>query len=76
MGSTSKEIGKCKAIKRVTPSSYKKLLLKNGQIVGLQYVGSIRNAGIFYSLMKKASDISSIEERLLDDNFIIAPEIV
>jgi len=36
-------------------------------------VGSIRNAGTFYSLMKKGTDISSVEERLLDDNFVIAP---
>jgi len=25
--------------------------------------------------MKKGSDISSIQERLLDDNFVIAPDI-
>ena len=27
-------------------------------------------------LMKKGSDVSSIEKRLLDDNFIIAPNVV
>lgn len=74
IGSTSAEIGKCKMIKRFTPSSYKKLLLKNNRIVGLQFVGSIRNVGVFYSLMKNASDISQIKERLLDENFVIAPK--
>ncbi len=75
MGSTSQAIDSYKTISRFTPQFSKKILLKNNRIVGLQYVGTIRNAGTFYSLMKKASDISSIQERLLDDNFVIAPEI-
>lgn len=74
IGSTSAEIRECQVIKRFTPSSYKKLLLKNNRIVGLQFVGSIRNVGVFYSLMKNASDISQIKERLLDENFVIAPK--
>ena len=75
MGRTSKEIGKCKTISRFTPHTYKKVLLKNNRIVGLQFVGTIRNSGTFYSLMKKGSDVGSIKERLLDDNFVIAPDI-
>jgi len=75
MGSTSQAIDSYKTISRFTPQFSKKILLKNNRIVGLQYVGTIRNAGTFYSLMKKGSDISSIQERLLDDNFVIAPEI-
>jgi NADPH-dependent 2,4-dienoyl-CoA reductase/sulfur reductase-like enzyme len=73
MGSTSQAIGRCGVISRFTPHTYKKILLKNNRIIGLQFVGSIRNAGTFYSLMKKGTDISSVEERLLDDNFVIAP---
>ena len=75
MGQISKDIGKCKAISRSTPNYYKKLLVKNHKIVGLQFIGTIRNAGTFYSLMKKGSDVSRIEERLLDDIFVIAPDI-
>jgi NADPH-dependent 2,4-dienoyl-CoA reductase/sulfur reductase-like enzyme len=75
MGGTSKDIGKCKVFLRFTPYTFKKILLKNQRIVGLQFVGSIRNTGTFYSLMKKGSDVSSIKERLLDDNFMIAPDI-
>ena len=75
MGRTSKEIGKCNIISRFTPQHFKKILLKNNNIVGLQFIGTIRNAGTFYSLMKKRTDISSIKERLLDDNFIISPDI-
>jgi len=76
MGSTSKEIGRCKVISRFTPHSSKKILLKNNRMVGLQFVGTIRNTGTFYGLMKKGEDISNIIERLLDDNFVIAPDIV
>jgi NADPH-dependent 2,4-dienoyl-CoA reductase/sulfur reductase-like enzyme len=76
MGYTSQDIGKCKVISRFTYDTYKKILLKNKRIVGLQFVGTIRNAGTFYSLMKKGEDVSSIEERLLDDNFVVAPDIV
>ncbi len=76
MGRTSKEVGRCKVITRFTPHTSKKILLKNNKLVGLQYVGTIRNAGTFYSLMKKGSDVSGIAERLLDDNFVIAPDIV
>ena len=75
MGRTAKEIGKCKVISRFTPQFSKKILLKNNRIVGLQFIGTIRNTGTFYSLMKKGSDISGIEGRLLDDNFVIAPDI-
>ena len=75
IGSISKDIGKCKAISRFTPWFSKKILLKNNKIVGLQFVGTIRNTGTFYSLMKKGDDVSSIEDRLLDDNFIIVPNV-
>ncbi len=76
MGRTSKEIGKCKVISRFTPQTSKKILLKNNKIIGLQFVGTIRNTGTFYSLMKKGSDVSTIIDRLLDDNFIINPEVI
>ena len=75
MGRTSNEIGKCKVISRFTRQDSKKILMKNNRIVGLQFVGTIRNSGTFYSLMKKGTDVSSIVIRLLDDNFIIAPDI-
>ena len=75
MGRISSEIGKCKVISRFTPQHSKKILIKNKLIVGLQFVGTIRNAGTFYSLMKKGTDVSSIKDRLLDDNFVIAPDI-
>jgi NAD(P)H-nitrite reductase large subunit len=76
MGRTSHELGNCKVISRFTPQTSKKILLKNNKILGLQFIGSIRNAGIFYSLMKRGADVSDILDRLLDDNFIINPEVI
>jgi NAD(P)H-nitrite reductase large subunit len=76
IGRTSRDLGKYKAISRFTPDTFKKLLLKKNKIVGLQFINTIRNAGTFYSLMKKGTDISDIEDRLLDDNFMISPEII
>ncbi|UCF50697.1 MAG: NAD(P)/FAD-dependent oxidoreductase [Thermoplasmatales archaeon] len=76
MGRTSQELGNCKVISRFTPQASKKILLKNNKILGLQFIGSIRNAGIFYSLMKRGADVSDILDRLLDDNFIINPDVV
>jgi NAD(P)H-nitrite reductase large subunit len=75
MGRTSQDIGKCEVISRFTPQTSKKALLKNNKIIGLQFIGTIRNAGIFYSLMKKGSDVKDIKNKLLDDNFVIATEI-
>ncbi len=75
MGRTSQDIDKCDIISSFTPHASKKILLKNNRIIGLQYIGTIRNAGIFYSLMKKGTDVGSIKDRLLDDNLVIAPDI-
>lgn len=76
MGRTSNQIGKCKAISRFTPQTSKKILIKNNRIIGLQFIGTIRNAGTFYSLMKKGSDVNEISDRLLDDDFMINPEVI
>jgi NAD(P)H-nitrite reductase large subunit len=76
MGRTSNEEDNSRAISRITPQSSKKIILKNNKIVGLQFIGTIQNIGTFYSLMKKGSDIKGFEDRLLDDNFVIAPDIV
>jgi nitrite reductase (NADH) large subunit len=74
MGATSRELGKCKVVSRSTPRSYKKLLLKNNRIMGLQFVNSITNTGPIYALMKRGEDVSGVVDRLLDDNFVMAPQ--
>jgi NADPH-dependent 2,4-dienoyl-CoA reductase/sulfur reductase-like enzyme len=76
MGRTSHMIGKCNVLSRFTPQASKKILIKNNKIVGLQFIGTIRNTGTFYSLMKKGSDVKDISDRLLDENFMINPEVI
>jgi NAD(P)H-nitrite reductase large subunit len=76
MGFTSNDIRNYEVISRFTPNSSKKLLIQNNRIVGLQYIGSLRNVGTFYGLMKKGTDIHSIKERILDDNFVITPDSI
>lgn len=70
IGSTLKDIGKCEVLSRFTPCTSKKILLENNRIIGLQFVGTIRNSGVFYSFMKNNTDVIDIKYRLLDDNFI------
>jgi NADPH-dependent 2,4-dienoyl-CoA reductase/sulfur reductase-like enzyme len=76
IGRTSQEIDKYNSISRFTPHTSKKILLKKNKIIGLQFIGTIRNTGTFYSLMKKGSDVRNIIDKLLDDNFIINPEVI
>jgi hypothetical protein len=70
MGSTSSDIEQCEVLSRYTPCSSKKIFLKNNRIIGLQFIGTICNSGVFYSFMKNGIEITNIKNRLLDDNFI------
>jgi NAD(P)H-nitrite reductase large subunit len=74
MGAISGGLDKPETITRSTPYYYKKLLLKEHKIVGLQFFNSVKNTGPIYSLMKKGEDISDIEDRILEDTFVFAPE--
>ncbi len=48
---------------------YKKLVLKNNILVGAVSVSDIRNSGIFLRLIREKIDVSSIKDRLLQENF-------
>lgn len=50
-------------------SLYKKLILKDNCLVGAVLVGDIRNSGIFLRLIREKINISSIKEKLLEENF-------
>ncbi len=45
-------------IKRRTKETYRKLILKNGRLVGAILVGQTQKAGLFFGLMKKRIDVS------------------
>lgn len=51
---------------------YKKLVLKDGRLIGALLVGDIRNSGLYLRLIKEKADISKIKDDLLDVNLSYA----
>ena len=60
-----KEIVKKDADKNI----YKKIVLKDGVIVGVIFVNSIENIGIIGALIKNKADVTSIKDIVLEDYF-------
>ncbi|MCX5692792.1 MAG: FAD-dependent oxidoreductase [Candidatus Omnitrophica bacterium] len=60
-----KEIVKKDAGKNI----YKKIVLKDGIIVGVIFVNSIENIGIIGTLIKNKADVTSIKDIMLEDYF-------
>ncbi|MDO8602645.1 MAG: FAD-dependent oxidoreductase [Candidatus Omnitrophota bacterium] len=48
---------------------YKKVVLKDGVIVGVVFVNSIENIGVIGALIRNKADITGIKEIILDDYF-------
>ncbi len=51
---------------------YKKVILKDGRIVGMVFAGDIEKAGIIYNLMKDGVDVRGFKEVLVADDFSLA----
>lgn len=60
---------KYKVIVRQENELYKKIVLRNGRIVGVILLGNIGRAGIFKLLIDKRIDVSNFENTLLKDDF-------
>lgn len=58
--------GEC--IERVTPSSYKKLFIKDGRLAGYILIGDIARAGIYTSLIRGAVPLSEVDFGLLAES--------
>lgn len=71
MGMSSFELKDFEVEKSKTNRSFKKLLLKDGKIAGVQMVGAIRNSGYLLSLVKRGIEVDDIREHLLEDRFVI-----
>jgi NAD(P)H-nitrite reductase large subunit len=48
---------------------YKKILLKDGAIVGFIFLGDLERAGIFFRLLKNHVDVGAIKDMLLSEDF-------
>jgi NAD(P)H-nitrite reductase large subunit len=70
MGMSSFELKDFEVEKSRTNRSFKKLLLKDGKIAGVQMVGAIRNSGYLLGLVKKGVEVDDIREHLLEDKFV------
>lgn len=59
-------------IKRQTKNTYRKLILRNGKIVGAIFVGQTQKAGLMTTLLKKRIDVSDFIPMLMSSclNFI------
>jgi NAD(P)H-nitrite reductase large subunit len=57
---------------------YKKILLKNGVIVGFIFLGDIEKSGIFFHLMKNRVNVGEIKDKLLSEDFglVTVPESI
>lgn len=55
---------------------YKKILLKDGAIVGFIFLGDIEKTGILFRLLKNHVDVSEIKDKLLSEDFgiVVLPE--
>ena len=50
-------------------NKYKKIIIRDGKIVGVILLGDISRAGIFTGLIKDRLDVSNLKDDLIKDNF-------
>ncbi|MCX5702359.1 MAG: FAD-dependent oxidoreductase [Candidatus Omnitrophica bacterium] len=48
---------------------YKKVIIRNNEVVGATFIGDIRNSGIFLRLIRERIDVRTFRDRLLQENF-------
>ena len=70
IGQTSREIGTCEVIRIHRSKVYKKLFLCDGQVMGYQAIGDLRNAGFLLHAHRTGEDITALIDSLKKDNLI------
>jgi NAD(P)H-nitrite reductase large subunit len=51
---------------------YKKLLIKDGHIIGMVFINDIEKAGMLFGLMRDGIDVTGFKDKLLSDEFGLA----
>ncbi|MGC8843045.1 MAG: NAD(P)/FAD-dependent oxidoreductase [bacterium] len=69
MGITEPEGNDCEMLIKEENGAYKKIVIRDGKIIGAVFVGDIERVGIYCGLMKEGMDVSSFKDRLLEDDF-------
>jgi NAD(P)H-nitrite reductase large subunit len=70
IGQTSKDIGDCEVIRTRRNQVFRKLLLRDGRVLGYQAIGDLRNAGFILHAHRTGIDISKVLDALQKDNLI------
>ncbi|MGB9798209.1 MAG: NAD(P)/FAD-dependent oxidoreductase, partial [bacterium] len=69
MGITEPEGNDCEVLIKEENGAYKKIVIREGKMIGAVFVGDIERVGIYCGLMKEGMDVSSFKDRLLEDDF-------
>ena len=69
MGITEPENQDYEVLIKEKEGEYKKIVIKDGRIIGAVFVGNIDRVGIYCGLIKEGINVSGFKERLLDDDF-------
>jgi NAD(P)H-nitrite reductase large subunit len=66
------------AISGVNNGTFRKIIIKNGQVAGMVFIGNIEKAGIVFSFMKDKVNVGSFKELLVagDLNEAALPEAI
>ena len=72
MGVTRPEGGGFEQFQRRTKETYRKLVLKNGRIVGAILVGQVQRAGVLTTFLKKKINVSGYASFLMSDRLNFA----
>jgi NAD(P)H-nitrite reductase large subunit len=56
-------------IREVHDDTYRKIILKDGKLIGMVFTGDIEKSGIIYNLMKDGTDVTNFKESLVSDDF-------
>jgi len=62
----------CEVMTRDMDSLYQKVILSDGQIIGMVFVRDIEKSGMVFGLMRDRVDVSSFKQELLTDDFGLA----
>ena len=71
-GMVSPPDGNYEVLSRKCDHTYRKVVLKDGLVVGMVFAGKIERAGIVFGLMKNMVDAGSFKEALVADDFGLA----
>jgi len=62
----------CEVVSKKYGNIYHKVVLNNGLVVGMVFVGNIEKSGIVFSLMKDKVDVEGFKQTLVADDFGLA----